>query len=257
MSFSRIHIYFRQTAQNKVNNNRPQWFDYSQVFSNLLATMNPDLCQLTVCFDGNDKDFSNHFTHKFFENKWGREFKVRFIDTNAYEGESYENDGSSKSTSLIARIIKGNKLPDSSLIYVLENDYLHLPYWGEMALSLFNQVGGNDYVSLYDHLDKYAMTLEGRSDHWGLYKDLTSKIIVSNGRHWRQVPSICSSWIMSKKVFDRDYDLHSIGISDNTGCEQFLKRGSTCYTPIPSLATHCQEPWVAPLIDWEGVINEK
>lgn len=260
-NFNKISIYYRQCATNKANNLRPHWFDYEKVFYNLLSTINWKLCDLTVCFDGNEAELHNHFTKKYKERF---PFRIILIDTKSYNGHSYEKDGSSKSSCLVAKIVKDDNLPESNLIYLLENDYIHRPFWSEITLDLFNTyIDDNYYISLYDHLDKYLFILNNEEikkfnieNHWGMYKDLKSKIILSTYTHWREVPLICSSWIMSKRLFDRDYDLLSIGISDNTACGTISQRHSTRFlTPIPSLNTHCQNPFIAPYIDWEKIIK--
>jgi len=254
MKYNKINIYLRQTKLNKPNNGRPQWFDYEKVFKNLLSTTNFNFCELTVCFDGTQEDYNEHYTPKY-QNQFP--FKVKLINTKDFKGESYQTDGSSKSGALVSQIIKNDNLPDDSLIYILENDYVHQNYWAEMTLDLFNRyIGDNYYISLYDHLDKYLFVQENRIDHWGMYKDLKSKVILSSYLHWREVPLICSSWIMSKKLFDRDYDLLSFGMSDNTFCGKISEKYQTKFlTPIPSLSTHCQIPFIAPFIDWEKIIN--
>jgi len=254
MKFNKIKIYLRQTKINKPNNGRPEWFDYEKVFKNLLNTTNFKLTDLTVCFDGTKEDYDSHYTIKY-ENQFA--FKIQLINTKEFNGYSYENDGSSKSTSLVSRIIRNDNLPDDNLIYILENDYLHRNYWAEMTLDLFNNyIDENYYISLYDHFDKYIFTYKDRNDHWGMYKDLKSKIIVSSYCHWREVPLICSSWIMSKKLFYRDYDLLSCGTSDNTQCGKISELYETKFlSPIPSIATHCQIPFLAPFLDWNKIIN--
>lgn len=261
MKFNKIKVYLRQTNTNKLNNGRPEWFDYEKIFKNLLITTNFKLADLTVCFDGTQEEYNSHYTIKY---KDQFPFRVVLINTKEFNGYSYENDGSSKSGGLVAKIINNDNLPEDNLIYILENDYLHQNHWVDLTLDLFNRyIGDNYYVSLYDHLDKYIFTqseetinsnnLEG---HWRMYRDLQSKIILSSYCHWREVPLICSSWIMSRQLFNRDYDLLSCGISDNTMCGKISELYKTKFlSPIPSLATHCQNPFIAPFVDWNKIIN--
>ena len=123
----------------------------------------------------------------------------------------------------------------------------------------------NIYLSLYDHLDKYIFLLDKKQiesnkleDHWGMYRNLQSRIILSNYCHWREVPLICSSWIMPKELFDRDYDLLSIGMSDNTFCGKISEKHQAKFlSPIPSISTHCQFPFIAPFINWEKFYDNK
>jgi hypothetical protein len=253
--FNKINIYYRQTAHNKISPTRVPWFDYEKSFKNLLDTISWPLCNLTVCFDGSQLEYESHFTKKYQE-IYG--FRVVLIDTKSYNGPSYEKDGSSKSSCLVSKIVRDDGLPEDSLIFWCENDYIYRVGWPEVSLDLFNNyISDNHYISLYDHLDKYIFTKSEATDHWGMYKDLKSKIILSSYCHWRYVPNICSSWIFPQRLFDRDYDLLSLGISDNTGCNEFNKRDGTQFlTPITSLATHSETWFLAPYINWQKILEE-
>ena len=69
-------------------------------------------------------------------------------------------------------IAVGLDAPDDTIVYFLEDDYLHRPGWCDFtgAFKL-----PTNYVSLYDHLDKYID--KG-------YDDLVSKVLVSKSVHW-------------------------------------------------------------------------
>ena len=251
MDYNKIEIYLRQTNHNKISNTRPHWFNYEKTFVNLLNTINYNLASLTIVFDG---ELKGHFTEKYVDKF---PFRIVRIDTSSFIGETYEkNCGSSKSGALTAFAIKNDNLSEKSLIYINDNDYLHLPYFCEHALDLINTLEDqNVYISLYDHLDKHIFN-KNTDDHWGMYKNLTSKIILSNARHYRYVPNITSAWVIPKNLFDRDFSALSIGISDNTHCFNINKEYNTKFlSPIPTLSTHCQLPFLAPLVDWEKLQN--
>ena len=59
------------------------------------------------------------------------------------------------------------------LIYFVENDYLHLDSWVSKVLDLFSCYDSLNYVSLYDHNDKYM----------SIYDNLVSKIFTSKTHH--------------------------------------------------------------------------
>ena len=252
--YNKIHIFLRACNINKINNNRPSWFNYEKVFKSLLDSINFSLVDLTICFDGYSDEYGSHFISKYAKNY---PFETILINTKSFTGKSYENEGSSKSTAIISQIIKNKNLPNDKLIFILENDYLFLPIdWATIALDLFNNFSdGNMYLSLYEHLDTYIFTQKNVSNHWGMYADLKSRVFVSNYGRWRELPAITSSWIMTKELFERDFDLHSIGISDNTGCEQFRKRGSVCVGPLFGISTHCEKWFLAPFVNWEELSN--
>ncbi len=261
MSHNKIHIYLRQTANNKVSTTRVSWFNYEKAFKNLLDTINPDLVNLTVVFDGNKEEYNSHFTKKY-ENYIP--FRVKLINTKSYTEKSYQNDGSSKSYCLVSQIIKQDNLPEESLIGVFENDYIYQNIdWATIVLDLYNNfVSENTYVSLYEHKDTYLFQLSEEQikqnhleSHWGLYRNLESKIFISNFWRWRVLPLITSTWIFSKSSFNRDIDLHSIGMSDNTLSGEIKKRGSYCVSPIPSINTHSESWFLSPFINWEKILD--
>lgn len=60
---------------------------------------------------------------------------------------------------------------------------------------------------------------------------------------------------MPKNVFDRDFDLHSVGISDNTGSLEFRNRGSICIGPLMPIMTHSESYFLAPFCDWNKILD--
>ena len=240
MIFNKIHVFVRQTNHHKPNNNRPNWFSYEKVFQNLLKTSNPNLIDITVVFDG---DIKNHFTEKYSG------FEI--IPINA------PPPGNFTSIIKLCEIIKEKNLSENTIIYILENDYIHIPYWTEITLDFFNTVDNSEncMLSLFDHRDKYLFIDKNRTDHFSMYKDLTSTIYISNYRHWRTIPLICISCLFTNNIFRKSYDLFIQGIADNTLCGEMSKRNTWFASPIPAIATHCERPFIAPIVDWEKIIN--
>lgn len=251
MKFNKIHIYLRQCNNNKPNPNRPDWFDYEKCFKNLLDTIgengvHPNV-KLTVVFDGDESD---SYILKYYKNN---NFRIVNINTNNIDFKTYQNDGSSKSGALTSYITMQDNLSDSDIVFHLENDYLLLPYWPEIVLDFFNIIPNSELclLSLYDHMDLYLFRDKTRTDHFSMYKDWKAEIFISNYRHWKTVDLITSSWIMTKRGFNLIEDFLTYGVSDNTTSAEFRKRGGWCCSPIPSLMTHVQYPFLAPIINWE------
>lgn len=263
MKFNKIHIYLRQFSGLRKNPDRPKWFEPEKVFVNLLKTINRDACDLTICFERKE-DYDSYFVKKY-ENEG---FKLVFIDTKNIKRQTLFDEPWSHSVAatseIILKDIENNKIKENDLIYILEEDYLHLPGWVEMTLDLFNTYTlNNDYVCLYDHNDKYIFTQSEEvlnkynlEKHWGMYRGLKSEIITSNYRHWRALPNCGLSMILSKDLFLRDKEIWLKGYSDcEIGYHLSTKHGTKFWTPIPSLSTHCINPFVAPIINWEKVIS--
>lgn len=263
--YNKIQIYLRQFSGLRNNPDRPDWFNTEKVFVNLLNTINQS-CSLTVCFE-REEDFNSHFISKYY-NKNGNTFKLVFISTKNKTREIFSEESWSHSVAATSEVIlqdiQNGVIADDCLIYILEEDYLHLPYWPQITLDLFNNfISNNDYVCLYDHNDKYIFrqtesTINNYNleKHWGMYRDLKSEIIVSNARHWRNLPNCGLSMIMSKSLFLRDQEVWIKGYSDcEIGYQLLTKHKTNFWTPMPSVSTHCINPFLAPLVDWKKVIN--
>jgi hypothetical protein len=232
-----IHIFYRHYPVRDREDWRPEWFDYEKCFKNLIHSIfNKDNVTLNVIYDGEKDD-------NFIFN-----YDVNFFYINV------KNDYDSFKKTI--DIIKNSNIDDNDLIYLLENDYLHVSEWDCKVIDFFNEKD-NDYLSLYDHNDKYFVD----------YSDLKSKIIVTKSRHFRTTPSTCGSFITTKKVLIDDYYAH---YNSPTITKTFTNmpvdhakflllkqlKNRNVYTPIPGLSTHCLNGLLSPTIEWSKIINE-
>jgi len=230
----KINIFYKHYETNESESKpRPPWFSYEKCFVNLLSTIKKESdIDLYLIMDGR---VNNNFIKKYKNN------------FTAYEITA----GSDRASSLklypyIKKVIKNQK--DFDLIYILENDYLHVNGWVKKLKELFNTYSNLNYVSLYDHNDKYFLPM---------YENLVSKVFTTKTHHWRTTPSTCGSFIVNKKVFLEDYDIpfkipgdHNKFLWLNKNKNRFVT------TPIPGLNTHCMSNLLSPTIDWQ-YINEK
>jgi hypothetical protein len=223
----KIHIFYRHyntTTPSLSPLHRPEGFSYEKSFKSLLDSIKgyPNI-RLTVMMDGNKQD--------------------TFLEK--YDVDVYEFKGGSDSASFFetVRYAKAKNMGDNDLVYFLENDYLHMPGWVEKVIDLFSTFSGLSYVSLYDHNDKYFLSM---------YENLVSKIITTKTHHWRTTPSTCGSFIISKQILDEDFDILSTMVGDHN---KFLwlnqNRERSVITPIPGLSTHCMVGLMSPTIDWK------
>jgi len=230
-----IHIFYSHYNITKTDNKgRPVWFDYEKCFVNLLNTIKDrQNVTLHVVMDG------------IIEDNWISKYSSEYIAHEITTNHSME----SITTGVYSEIRK-LVCSDVDLIYVLENDYLHAADWVDEVLSLFQTYEMLNYVSLYDHNDKYFLPM---------YDNLSSKIITTENHHWRTAPSTCGSYITTKRIFDEDYSVHTgenIPIGDhhkwlwlNDNRDRFI------LTPIPGLSTHCMDGLLSPTINWEAINN--
>lgn len=215
---------------------RPHWFNYEKCFVNFLDTIKDKTnIELHVVMDGK------------IEDNWIKKYKDKYI---AHEIEGGTGNAAAiKLLGIIASLL--DKISDKDLIYILENDYLHVNGWDEKVIDLFSTYSNLDYVSLYDHGDKY----------WHPnYDNLVSKLFVAGTHHWRTMISTCGSFVTTKKILMEDYD-DQTGVTIPPGDHHkwiFLNETKSRFllTAVPGLSTHCMEGLLSPTIDWEKINNE-
>jgi hypothetical protein len=226
----KINIYYRHAAINNINQYRPTWFSYESCFKNLLKTIDRyDNINLTLAIDGDVReDFIKNYQDKF--TLFHTNYKSSLLSYRA-----------------LLEHIKKQPMQSNELIYFLENDYLHTNTWVDKIIELYSTFSNLEYVSLYDHNDKYFLPM---------YDELVSKIITTSTHHWRTTPSTCGSFIITRDIFDKDYDVWSTAVGDhNTFMYLNEHRSRFVLTPIPGLSTHCMEELMSPTINWEEINN--
>jgi hypothetical protein len=227
-----IHVFYRHYNVSGKENWRPEWFDYEKCFDNFINSIyNKNLVKIHVIYDGEDKT-------NFIFNK-----KIDFL----YRINVGNDLDSFKKTLEIIKKYDTKFLP-SDVIYLLENDYLHQKNWDFYVNEFFDSDYKNNYLTLYDHADKYS-------------SQLLSNIIYTDSHHYRTTISTCGSYLMNYETFLDDYDFN-INIFDflhqktNLPLDhaKFLTllkiKDKSLYSPIPGLSTHCLNNLLSPTINW-------
>jgi hypothetical protein len=198
---------------------------------------------------------------------------------------SYEETSLGNAASFIYMmnmVIKTHK-PDDC-VYLLEDDYLHRPNSKEILLEGLEIA---DYVSLYDHPDKYFLEKSGgnpfnRND---LQK---TRIYAAKSVHWRETNSTTMTFACRVKTLQEDCTIWKkycgmsktpkdfyafITLTTRSLREMckfiphlksrkreimilfanivFHRKTKKLISVIPSYATHTDIKWIAPCIDWE------
>lgn len=221
----KLRIFYRHyNVTGTDHRGRPKWFDYEKCFINLLDTIKHENdVELHVIMDGN---IDSNFIGKY---------KQQYIPHEIKAGNDYN---SFRSTYEIAKSIESD---DDDLYYFLENDYLHVKGWVSKVKELFSTYSNLNYVSLYDHNDKYLP----------MYSNLVSKIFTTNTHHFRTTPSTCGTYIVNKKIFLEDYNVPFEMEGDHNKFMWLAEnKGRFVITPIPGLSTHCMEGLLSPTIKW-------
>lgn len=227
----KINILYRHYAiEGTDGKGRPQWFQYEDCLKNLLKTIN-DYTDVTIhiIMDGDSSTnfINNYREHVTIHTIEGGSDQASFLEAHKYAKKLAED------------------CEDTDLFYFLENDYLHVSGWDEKVRELFSIYENLNYVSLYDHNDKYFLPQ---------YDDLVSKIFTTQTHHWRTTPSTCGTYIVNKKILLEDYDIPFTIPGDHFKFIHLNQtRGRFVITPIPGLSTHCMEHLMSPTINWEQI----
>ncbi|HAR20456.1 MAG TPA: hypothetical protein DCR46_07330 [Cytophagales bacterium] len=149
-------------------------------------------------------------------------------------------------------------LNEDSIIYILEDDYLHLK---TAKQALIEGINIADYVSLYDHPDKYE---DGVNP---LVKDGSEacRVCLSKTVHWKETNSTTMTFATRVRIIKEDKKLwwkNTEGKYPNDFkafqelCKtSFFKKKQKrkLISALPGLATHTELAWLAPLVDWQKV----
>lgn len=142
---------------------------------------------------------------------------------------------------------------DNDLIYFLEDDYLHLPNSLECLISVAKQ-NYADYITLYDHPDKYGFKDCNPFVNGGGEK---SKVFLTENHHWKLTNSTTMTMAAFVDVLKRDQATWWRWTETSYPFDFQIFVDLSCFSkarlisPIPSLSTHGEVVWLAPFINWE------
>lgn len=127
------------------------------------------------------------------------------------------------------------------VVLLQECDYVYLPNSGRLLEKAIMELG---MVSPYDHKNFYL----DRNLH-----SKTCDIELVNNHHFRSTERNTMTWGCHSKLIKDNYDLFSkYGYLDSDIWYELKKRGVTLFVPIPSIATHMADGWLAPGVNWEA-----
>jgi hypothetical protein len=211
-------------ATQRKQNARPEWFSYEKCYRSVKNAKT----DLTILLDGST---SNH--HFPFDP----------------EDKIIEFQGGSDSASFLfcLETIKSFNLKDDDIVYIIEDDYIHRPGWENIMEEAFNSFDV-DYITLYDHPDKYFLPM---------YDNLQSKILYTQSTHWRTTPSTCNTYAGKWKTFKKHWEIHTKYCMpehthdgyDHTKFIELWNSGSNLISSIPGYSTHCENQFLSPLIN--------
>jgi hypothetical protein len=146
------------------------------------------------------------------------------------------------------------KQDEDTIVYFLENDYIHKPNSNDIIIEGINL--GGDYVSLYDHPDKYIPASRGGNPYIEDDGGEVTKVYLSNSCHWKLTNS--TTMTFASKVSTLKEDESILRKWTNMGhyprdFDMFMElreNGKSLMTSIPGYSTHGETAWLSPLTDW-------
>lgn len=141
---------------------------------------------------------------------------------------------------------------DEAIIYFVEDDYIHRAGAQKILLNGFTL--SVDYVTLYDHPDKYMDPGKGGNPFVKSGGEET-KILLTDFCHWKVTNSTTMTFAARVKTLKKDERVLR-KFTDGTypfDYKMFLKlrkKGRILVSSIPGFATHGEIEWLAPLTDW-------
>jgi hypothetical protein len=173
----------------------------------------------------------------------------------------------------------------ADLVYFAEDDYLYAPGALAEMVELIRANPEADFVSPYDHADYYQEKLHRHP----------VRVHAFGRRHWRTANSTCLTFLTRRETLRkarRVFETYSTGNSDfslwlsltklagwnpllpvlyrftdrryaspllsvwrRTGLQMLFGPRFKLWVPIPSLATHMESTGLAPVVEWEPVID--
>jgi hypothetical protein len=227
----KINVYLRHCYYSKIQESpgkqRPSWWDKEKVFYNFKNTLNSETTTYTIIYDEHYGKIEDTFL--------AQEENVHIINAG----------GEAKSFIETLKYIQTQNHSAEDIIYFLEDDYVHCPEWDKILLEGFTL--GADYVTLYDHGDKYME----------FYSEFRTKILHTKSTHWMATPSTTNTFSVKYSTLMKDFVIqtkYSTGVEPSADHQKFLElaqRGRVLVSSIPGYSTHCQNDLLSPCIDWK------
>ena len=142
---------------------------------------------------------------------------------------------------------------DNEIVYFIENDYLHLPGSKRIIEEGLDEIGA-DFVSLYDHPDKY---IDGANPYVQGGGEMT-RVMLSKSSHWKVTNSTTMTFASKVKTLRKTENIlreYTQG-SYPRDFDMFVHLYNSAHylvTPIPGYSTHGETAWLTPLIDWSKI----
>ncbi len=238
-----MQIVYRLSPEQSGGKLRPSWFSKALCFDNCVRVFGsfPGIAFHLICDNTNGEDWKQHSR---------AQSNAPCVSTNIACGQG--GPAFLKALNVTLHLTA----PDDVIVYLVEDDYLHR---GDAAKILGDGIRlGFDYVTLYDHPDKYLDNgpndlVKGGAEDTRLY--------LGKHCHWKLTNSTTMTFACRLGTLRRDAHVFreftegnpvppDFAIFDMLRTAHKRRIGSA----VPAFATHCEPAWLAPLVDWNEVV---
>lgn len=231
------------------------------------------------CLNNAKREFGEDDIHVIADNCFFNTIKMIESLGLRWESTSLGNIGSFLFA--LNKVIK--EYDSDDYVYFLEDDYLHLPRSKKVLLEGLKTA---DYVTLYDHPDKYLDSKNGGNpfNHGSFQK---SEIFVTESAHWRTINSTTMTFASKVKTIKEDFqilkkqprkgipddfamfltltkqknllDCALLGMEKKKAALNILRnifsfrKKRILISSIPGFATHTEMNYLSPVIKWWNV----
>ncbi len=234
----RIEVFVRHCNYSDASAHKARFSTFSKekCFRNLLNTIDPEIANVTFFLDSFYSSEQKHFITE--------QIRYPIIEIKA----------GNEAASFLAMLdhVSSLTLKPDTIIYFLEDDYIHKKGWTDVLAEGLS-LPSVDYVTLYDHRDKYFFPD---------YANLQSKIFHTHSCHWRTTPSTTNTYAMRFETLKKHLDIHrqfSTGVKISADHDKFCSLnalGATLISSIPGFSTHAEPDYASPCENWEEILQK-
>jgi len=148
-----------------------------------------------------------------------------------------------------------SELEIGSPVYFLEDDYLHRTNSYKILMEGLTIA---DYVTLYDHPDKYINATEPYGNPEISGGGENTKVLLTASSHWKLTNSTTDCFATNTDILSKDKKIwHKINSDYLFDYKTFVylrkETGRTIASPIPGYSTHAELRFLTPLTNWDDI----